>query len=349
MTPFLPHSLGSLPYLEPAETRSICAENPDGSRGGGARETKTEDTAARELGAGWKVRPCITLPAGERVNLAEIDGPGTIQHIWITVDPKAYRSCILRFYWAESDQPAVEVPLGDFFANGHGIVTAINSLPISVNSSNGLNSYWQMPFTKKCRVEIENQYWENIDGFFYQITYRLGDVGKNPMLFYAQWRRATTTRENPDYTIVDGLNGRGVYVGTYLAWTQLSDGWWGEGEIKFYIDGDERYPTICGTGTEDYVGGAWCFSSGTYSTPFLGYPLHNTEGDVPKHGLYRWHIMDPIHFAKALRVTIQALGWWNDGTYQPLADDIASVGYWYQNGPPGAFPEMPGPKQRLPR
>lgn len=341
--------LTHLPYQRYAETRSISAENPTGARAGGARSSPEPDGPARHLGKGWKTRPCISLKPGETTSLAEIKGPGTIQHIWITVDPVAYRSCVLRYYWDDHADPAVEVPLGDFFANGHALRAPVNSVPVAVNSSGGFNSYWSMPFRKSARIEIENQHWETIDGFFYQITYALEPVDDSAMYFCAQWRRAVTERDNPDYTIVDGLRGRGMYVGTYLAWTQLSAGWWGEGEIKFYIDGDREYPTICGTGTEDYAGGAWCFPEGTYSTPFLGYPLHYTGGDIIKHGIYRWHIYDPIHFAKDLRVTIQALGWWPDQTFQPLADDIASVAYWYQDGNPTRFPELPGLKGRLPR
>jgi len=114
----------------------------------------------------------------------------------------------------------------------------------------------------------------------------------------------------------------------------------GEGEIKFFLDGDDKFPTICGTGTEDYFGGAWCFGS-TYSTAFLGYPLHRKEqGEVPKHGLYRWHIMDPIRFKRQLKSTIQALGWWPNGRFEPLTDDISSVGYWYQAEPHAPFPKM---------
>jgi len=157
-----------------------------------------------------------------------------------------------------------------------------------------------------------------------------------------------TTRECPEHVLLDGVSGQGHYVGTYLAWTQMSNGWWGEGEIKFYIDGDKEYPTICGTGTEDYVGGAWCFNGETYTTPFLGYPLKDAaEGRVPRHGLYRWHVMDPIRFRQDLRVTIQALGWWPEHKYQPLTDDIASTAFWYQAEPHAPFPPLPDRRERF--
>ncbi|HOX38681.1 MAG TPA: DUF2961 domain-containing protein [Candidatus Brocadiia bacterium] len=333
--------LGTLPLISDAETRSISAENPKGERGGGAKADPEGRGAAAMLGKGWKVRPCITLEPGSTTTLADVEGPGIIQHIWITVHPNAYRDTILRVYWDGEATPSIEVPLGDFFCNGHALRYNVNSLPVCVNPSGGFNSYWPMPFRKHCRITIENQRWEAIGGFFYQITYSLTEVPDSAAYFHAQWRRAVTTRENPDYTILEGIKGRGHYVGTFLAWTQMSNGWWGEGEIKFFMDGDGADPTICGTGTEDYFCGAWCFDGQTYSTPFLGYPLYRKEaGEVPRHGLYRWHVYDPIRFRKDLKVTIQALGWWPNGIYQPLTDDIASVGYWYQTEPHAAFPKM---------
>jgi len=341
--------LGALPFLSNAQTRSISAENPRGEKGAGAQAVPDAGNAAANLGPGWKVRPCITLPKESTTTLAEIDGPGVIQHIWITVDTKAYRDCLLRFFWDGEETPSIEVPLGDFFANGHGLRYQVNSLPVVVNPSGGFNCYWPMPFRRSARVTIENQRWEDLHGFFYQITYALMDVPDQAAYFHAQWRRSVTERENPDHVILDGIRGRGHYVGTMLAWTQLANGWWGEGEIKFYLDGDTDHPTICGTGTEDYFGGAWGFGD-TYSTPFLGYPLWRKEpGEVPRHGLYRWHVLDPIRFEQDLRVTIQALGWWPNGKFQPLADDIASVGYWYQTEPHAEFPAMPPPGGRWSR
>jgi len=340
--------LGGVFMLHSGKTRSISAENPQGVKGGGAQAVP-EGGPARRLGQGWKVRPCITLKAGETITLADIAGPGIIQHIWITVTEKAYRDCLLRMYWDEEDTPSVEVPLGDFFCCGHNLRVKINSLPIAVNPSGGMNSYWPLPFRKRAHITIENQRWEDIGGFFYQITWAEIDVPAEAAYFHAQWRKAMGTRQYPEHIILEGVKGCGQYVGTYLAWTQLSDGWWGEGEIKFYIDGDTDFPTICGTGTEDYFGGAWGFGD-TFSTAFLGYPLwQREEGRVPKHGLYRWHIMDPIRFDEDLKVTIQELGWWPDGTFQPLTDDIASVGYWYQHEPHAPFPTMLPPHERWSR
>jgi len=347
--------LAGLPLLDVSETRSISAENPTGAPGGGARTVPGPDSPASALGKGWKVRPCIDLLPGSTTTLADIAGPGVIQHMWMTADPRTYRDCILRMYWDGEPQPSVEVPLGDFFANGHALRTNVNSLPIAVNPVGGFNSYWPMPFRRAARITIESQHREKIQGFFYQITYALRPVPDHAAYFHAQWRRSLTSRERPEHTLLDNVRGQGHYVGTYIAWTQLSNGWWGEGEVKFYLDDDQDYPTICGTGTEDYFGGAWGFygpqnREETYCTPFLGLPLvRHVDREVPKYGLYRWHILDPIRFRKRLRVTIQALGWWPNGKFQPLTDDIASTAYWYQAEPHADFPPLPSVEERWPR
>jgi hypothetical protein len=330
------------------KTRSISAENPDGAKGGGAKEIP-EGGPAEWLGKGWKVHAYDPLPANSTKVIADVDGPGTIRHIWITTDDKAYRDCLLRIYWDNEETPSVDVPLGDFFAQGHGVRYNVNSQMICVNPNGGMNSYWPMPFRKHMKIEIVNQRWEDIWAFFWQVDYELDDVPEDAAYFHAQWRRAITPIDCPEHVILDGIKGKGHYVGTFLAWTQLANGWWGEGEIKFFMDGDQEYPTICGTGTEDYFGGAWCFGD-TYSTPYLGYPLWSKkEGEVPKHGLYRWHVLDPVRFDSDLRVTIQALGWWPNSKYQQLQDDIASTAYWYQLEPHARFPEMLEPKLRWPR
>lgn len=355
LPPMIGVDLGQLPLLDHALTRSISPENPSGAVGCGATAEPTTDSAASRLGKGWKVRPCIDLEPGSTTTLAEISGPGVIQHIWITADLRALRDCVLRMFWDHEPTPSVEVPLGDFFACGHGLRTRVNSLPIAVNPSGGMNSYWPLPFRQAARLTIENQHVETIRGFFYQITYGLKAIPEQVGYFHAQWRRSVTTRAQPEHTLLDSVQGVGHYVGTYLAWTPLSSGWWGEGEIKFYLDDDREYPTICGTGTEDYFGGAWGFyeernREEPYSTAFLGLPLvRHVENEVPRYGMYRWHVMDPIRFQKALRVTIQALGWWPDGKFQPRTDDIASTVFWYQSEPHAGFPTMPDVEHRWPR
>ena len=194
--------LHSIALLSDAETRSISAENPNGERGGGAKAVPGENSAASLLGLGWKVRPKIELPPQSTTTLAEIEGPGTIQHIWLTVRPQAYRSTVLRCYWDGEETPSVEVPLGDFFCNGHALRYDVNSLPIAVNPTGGFNSYWPMPFRRSARITIENDYWEEIPGFYYQITYALAPVPDNAAYFHAQWRRSMTTREYPEHVLL---------------------------------------------------------------------------------------------------------------------------------------------------
>ncbi|RYG39544.1 DUF2961 domain-containing protein [bacterium] len=339
-----------LPLLSPYKTRSISAENPDGAVSGGARADTSHNPACRDLGPGWKAKPAISLHPNAPATIADIEGPGIVQHIWITAPVEANVGTIIRFFWDDEETPSVEVPLGDFFANGHGLRYDVNSMMVAVNPAGGMNCYWPMPFRKRCRIEVESNNPERQDGFFYQITYALGPVADEAAYFHANWRRHVTTRDFPEMTIIDGIKGQGHYVGTHMAWTQMSNGWWGEGELKFFMDGDGEYPTICGTGTEDYFGGAWCFEDRTYSTPFLGYPLcRQVPQEVPRHALYRWHIFDPIRFESDLKVTVQALGWWPNGRYQPLTDDIATVAYWYQTEPHTPFPKLPPLHERWSR
>jgi hypothetical protein len=189
---------------------------------------------------------------------------------------------------------------------------------------------------------------------YYQINYTLTDVPEDAAYFHAQFRRENPLKTKGLYTILDGVEGAGQYVGTYLAYGTHSTGWWGEGEIKFYLDGDKEFPTICGTGTEDYFCGSYNFDTksadgkGHYTefcTPYSGMPqvirpdgLYDSQ---QRFGLYRWHIMDPVRFEHDFKVTIQSLGWQTGGRYLPQQDDIASVAFWYQTEPHKKFPKFP--------
>ena len=346
--------LGNLSRLSSARTRSISAENPNGEAGGGARATEGLGAgAAADLGPGWKIAPALLLPPREVVTIADVGGPGAIQHIWMTVAPKYWRTLLLRFYWDGEEQPSIEVPLGDFFCSGWTEFSQVSSVPIAVNPAGGLNSYWQMPFRRSARVTVENLSTDEIDALFYQITYTLTDVPEDAAYLHARWRRSNPVADGV-HTLLDGVQGRGHYVGTYLAWGTNANGWWGEGEIKFYLDDDTDHPTICGTGTEDYFGGAWCFEHpkgayAEYSTPYLGMPqVIRPDGfyrSQQRFGMYRWHIPDPIRFQSGLRVTIQALGWRNVHVgrmrYLKLQDDVASTSWWYQTEPHASFGAVP--------
>ncbi len=257
------------------------------------------------------------------------------------MDHKRTRDLILRIYWDGADTPGVETPLGDFFCNGWKKNVSIQALPINVNSSGGLNCYFPMPFRKHARVTLENRSPGDVAEFYYTINYALTDIPDDEAYFHAQFRRANPLPYKQEYVILDGIEGKGHYVGVYMAWQQNSEGWWGEGEFKAFLDGDGEFPTFCGTGTEDYFGGAWCFGS-NYSAPFLGYPLGESDRRPGnRHGLYRFHVLDPIRFEKDIRLTMQALGWRSWGRFLPLQDDISSVAYWYQTHPAKPFPPLP--------
>lgn len=349
--------LGNIYQLSDAKSRSISPENFTGEKGkggmarpedAGERNKANASHAARDLGQGWKVNPYIIIKPNETVTLAEIDGPGAIQHIWMT-PTGLWRFSIIRIYWDDETEPSVECPVGDFFGMGWCEYAPLNSLAVCVNPGSAFNCYWPMPFRRKCKITMENINDQDEMRLYYQIDYTLTDVPEDAGYFHAQFRR-TKVNMTSDYTIVDNIKGKGQYVGVYLAWGVTNVGWWGEGEIKFFIDGDKKFPTICGTGTEDYFCGSYNFDRNgryvEYCTPYAG--LHQvirpdgTYRSQQRFGLYRWHLTDPIRFDKDLRVTIQDLGWRHGGRYLQQHSDIASVCFWYQTEPHAAFPEFPG-------
>ena len=341
-------SMGNLSRLSHAQTRSISPENFTGEKGKAGMATQgTGANAARDLGQGWKISPSIRIESKQIFTLADIQGSGAIQHIWMT-PTGAWRCSIIRIYWDGEKEPSVEVPVGDFFACGWGKYAQLTSLPVCVNPGSAFNCYWEMPFRKSCRITFEN-IGENTMTLYYQIDYTLTDVPKEAGYFHAQFRRVNPLPYKNVYTIIDGVKGWGQYVGTYMAWGVHNNGWWGEGEIKFFLDGDSQFPTICGTGTEDYFCGSYNFdNAGKYqefSTPYTGLvQVIRPDGlysSQQRFSLYRWHIMDPIRFDKDLKVTIQALGWRTGGRYLPLQDDIASTAFWYQSEPHAAFLKLP--------
>jgi hypothetical protein len=366
--------LGNLSRLSNAESRSLSSENPTGVKSGGARAVPRLDEngqpigAARELGLGWKVKPNDPINPGEVFTVADIDGPGAIQSIWTTVTGYN-RHAILRIYWDHQEQPSVECPLGDFFASPYlgrnpFHFAQLNSLPVAVNPGSAYACFWEMPFRKHCRITLENLSPDLIH-IYYQVNYTLTDVPEDAAYFHAQFRRTNPIPQGEVHTLLDGVKGRGHYVGTAMGWQTNHDNWWGEGEIKFYMDGDADpalsdgkkvggstgYPTICGTGTEDYFLGSYNFENldtkqyQEYSGPYAGMP-HVVRPDglyqaSLRFALYRWHIMDPIRFQQDLKVTIQALGWKRQGRFRQSQDDLSSVAFWYQTLPTAPFPDLP--------
>lgn len=349
-------SLENIDRLYNIQSRSISPESFTGEKGRAGMATNgTGKGASRELGQGWKVSPSINIKANSTVTLAEITGPGSIRSIWMTPTGN-WRCSVLRFYWDDETDPSVEVPVADFFASGWAKwdrCPLIDSAPISVNPRCGFNCYWPMPFRKKCRITMENLADEKMV-LYYQVNYALGEVPTNAAYFHAQFRRENPLRVKGTYTILDGVEGSGQYVGTYLAYGAHNTGWWGEGEVKFFIDGDGQFPTICGTGTEDYFCGSYDFEGKgadgkmgytEFTHPYSGLPqvirpdgLYDSQ---QRFSLYRWHIPDPVRFERDLKVTIQALGWQPGGRYLQLQDDVASVAFWYQTEPHKKFPKFP--------
>ncbi|HRG80434.1 MAG TPA: DUF2961 domain-containing protein [Cyclobacteriaceae bacterium] len=350
-------NMSNLFRLSDAKSRSISPENFNGEKGKGGMATDgTGAKASRDLGQGWKVSPSVRIKSKTTYTVAEIDGPGSIQHIWMTPTGN-WRHSIIRFYWDGETEPSVEVPVGDFFGMGWGKYALLNSLAVSVNPGSAFNCYWPMPFRKKCKITMENLGDTDMT-LFYQVDYLLTDVPADAAYFHAQFRRVHNLPYKQDYVLIDEIKGKGHYVGTYIAYEAHENGWWGEGEIKFFMDGDKQFPTIIGTGTEDYFCGSYDWDTKRkvaegvevvdyteYSGPYTG--LHQViRGDghyqvMQRFGMYRWHINDPIRFEKDLKVTIQALGWRSDGRYLPLQDDIASVVFWYQSEPHTTFPKLP--------
>ncbi len=346
-------TMGNLSRLSKAQTRSVSPENFTGEKGKAGMSTDGAAlNAARDLGRGWKVSPYVVIPPKSTFVLADVRGRGAVQQIWMT-PAGTWRFAILRIYWDGETEPSVECPLGDFFACGWGRYAQISSLAVCVNPGRAFNSYWEMPFRRSFKMTLENIADEKFT-IYYQINYALTDVPADAAYFHAQFRRVNPLPYKGVYTILDGVKGWGHYVGTYMAWGVNNNGWWGEGEIKFYLDGDKEFPTIAGTGTEDYFCGSYDFDTkrpdGTvqyteFTTPYSGL-AQVIRGDghydvIQRFGMYRWHIADPIRFEKDLKVTIQALGWRADGRYLPLQDDISSTAFWYQTEPHAKFPPLP--------
>ena len=351
--------LGNLSRLSSAKSRSISPENFTGEKGkGGMADDGTGAIHARGLGQGWKISPSKRIEPGETLLLGDIEGPGAIQQIWMTPAHGNWRHLILRIYWDDQEQPSVEAPLGDFFACGWDRYAQVSSLAVCVNPGRAFNCYWEMPFRKRARITLENRNPDAEAIIYYQINYTLTEVPDDAAYFHAQFRRTNPLPYKEDYVILDGVKGRGHYVGTYMAWGVNNSGWWGEGEIKFFMDGDE-FPTICGTGTEDYFCGAYNFDAGT-RRPDLPAGLRRVHhalcrpaaGDPARRRLPVAAALRPVplahHGSDPLREGSQGddpgarlAHREGDRRYLPLQDDIASVAYWYQTLPTAPFPALP--------
>jgi hypothetical protein len=320
------------------ESRSISAENLTGEKGGGGK-------AASHLGPGRKGAPCLfDLPVGSVTTLADITGPGCIRHIWLTVNwtPDRLRNMILRIYWDGNDYPSVECPLGDFFGAAHGRTVHYVSALTAMQEGVGFNTYIPMPFQKGARITVECDTAETVPLLFYQIDYTLGDpVTADHGRLCCAFRRENPTQVTKDFTILPKISGSGRYLGTVVGARPCQTGWWGEGEIKFYLDGDKDWPTICGTGTEDYAGSAWCDCE--RPALYSGWTIHEEKF----WSFYRWHVPDPIYFHKDIRVEMQQIGHNYDLGFYERADDWCATAFWYWVNPQPLPQPLPDCAARL--
>lgn len=304
------------------------------------------------------------IVAGETKVLADIKGPGAINHIWLTFNEARPNwleaggsarpdELVIRMYWDDNKEPAVEAPLGDFFGAGFGERHELRSLPVMVEGGDGYNCYWRMPFYKKALITITNESAKNARSFYYHIDYTEETLAARTPYFCAQYKNEFPEKAGNDYTILDA-QGEGHYIGTVMSIRSRSPLWFGEGDVKLYVDGDKK-PTIQGTGTEDYFLMAWGLNQAQY--PYFGctYMSSDFEDLGTQYCLYRWHIADPIRFTKSLRFDIEHTGWISEdetesGKIEPHVereDDIATVAFWYQIGNPKRYTTLPPLAQRL--
>jgi len=331
--------LVSEPYLLDTGlvSRSISFESPTGAPGRAGK-------AASNLGVGRKGSPSRSMKPGDALQLCDIEGPGTIRHIWVTTrgEPQNLRSLVIRAWWDDQDHPSIECPLGDFMGMAHGKVMPHQTAVHSIGQNAGMNIWLPMPFNNRAKITLSNEAEESAKPVpvFYQIDYTINDnhpkdVGRLHVLF----RRENPTTLKQDFELLPKRSAKGRFIGSLIGIHNLHPGqWWGEGEIKVYMDGDTDFPTLCGTGSEDYVGLSW----GIQQTPYLynGCSL-DKDNFITMH---RWHLPDPIAWRKECRITIQQIAWKNG--LAETQDDWSTATFWYEPVPSAPLPPMPDAKAR---
>jgi hypothetical protein len=351
---------------KPQEGRSMRATSTmrvgEVRRGGAEKKinSKADPRGDLDEASNWDN---FTVAPGETHVLMDEKGPGVITHMWITFlgpEPQGWapkgaanhQEMLFRIFYDDSKRPAVEAPVGDFFANCFGRRSEVNSLPVIVEDADSYNCYWRMPFRKSVRVEIENQSEKPIALLYYNIDWIKKDkLPDDAPYFYAQYRQEYPVEKGKDYVVLE-TSGKGHYVGTVLAVRTRSPAWFGEGDEKIYIDGEAK-PSIWGTGTEDYFLSAWGLKM--TSTPYFGVPFFDQWGIVGGHtSAYRWHINDPLVFNTGIKVTFEHFGWispdenpnYKSTSWNEREDDYASVAFWYQTGEPTFAARAPHARQR---
>ncbi len=294
----------------------------------------------------------LSIQPGETKVLAEIEGPCAITHIWNTISAEKYysRMLILRFYWDGQEIPSIEAPIGDFFGVGHGLNRPFESFAVAVSSEGrARNCYWFMPFRKSAKITVTHEGFEEVRAFYYYIDYRrYPELPDNTLYFHAHYRQATPNPKvelggkNPDgetnYLLME-TTGAGQYVGTVQSVQINRDGWYGEGDDMFFVDGAET-PTMTGTGTEDYFNDAWGFRE--FSYPYHGVTVWEGFQKGDRGTAYKWHIFDPVAFTSSLKATIE------HGHANDRQDDFYTVSFWYQTLPSPQPPVIPDVLDRLP-
>lgn len=344
--------LDGLPFRAGVVSRQASAENPTGAPGAGAtRDADPDDPdlvysgPAVALGRGWKVRPYVPLPAGDTLVLADIEGPGVIRQLFLTTNAPLLRPLILRCAWDDESTPSLESPMGDFFGIGQDAADyTLDSGVVTVAPARGCSAHWPMPFRRRARLTLTNEGDVDAPVVAYRVAWEAVTVPDDAAYLHARWRRTRTGPDAPEHVILDDVQGRGVYVGTTMTWSTTEPGWWGEGEVKHYLDDDTAFPSIVDNGTEDYFGGAWGFgrdlrvpgpdgppTERAWSGIWAGCPLVTpSDFGERRFSMYRWHVPDPIGFQRSIRVTVQALGWGSDGRYAVRSDEVASTAIWYE-------------------
>lgn len=333
-------------YLD-IQSRSASFENPTGEKG-------RAGAADSYLGPGRKGAAWRPIAAGETVTLLETIGPGMVRHIWMTMDlsPKMLRGCVIRAYWDDASQPAVECPIGDFFGIAHGRTNHFFNALQAMQEGVGLNCFFQMPFAHSAKVTFTNETNVDMGSLYYSVDYTLGDViSDDTLYFHCAFRRENPTRMTRDFVILPTRRGKGRFLGCVIGARNKSPQWWGEGEFKVYLDGDTELPTICGTGTEDYLGSAW--GTGEHFSLYAGAPYIAMDPNSHWQTLvsfYRFHIADPLFFAQDIRVEMQQIGGGvlPDGSINiyERSDDWSAAAFWYQT-PGEPLPPMPSCEERL--
>ncbi len=317
------------------QSRSISFENPTGAPGEGGK-------AASKLGVGRKGKPAIQLEAGQTVQLCDIEGPGVIRHIWVTTrnNPSNLRGMVLRAWWDDQELPSIECPIGDFMGCAHGKTMPHHTAVHALGTNAGMNMYLPMPFRKRAKMMISNEGPQNVP-LFYQIDYTIGDkLPKNVGRLHVLFRRENPTTVKKDFELLPKRVNPGRFIGSLIGIRNLHPNqWWGEGEVKVFMDGDTEFPTICGTGSEDYVGLSW----GIQQTPYyyLGCSL-NENNFITMH---RWHLPDPIVWKDECRITIQQICW--SGGLKETSDDWCCATFWYEPLPSAPLPPLPDVQARL--